>query len=369
MLFFELLQVATGNRDSLSVTPSEEEWYELYAMSKKQAMVGIVFCSFDRLPEVQRPPIDLLMRWFSAVQKIKKRNAEVDRKSIAVANRFLRAGFKALILKGQGVAQYYTHGEYRTSGDIDIWIDGERTTLVKFIHQYSPISKIVYHNISISPIGGTEVEVHFTPSWMNHYSTNKKLQDFFMRYKPSLLVSDENIDFSEKEGIHYKKLPVPSLEFNRVYILVHIYRHLFGEGIGLRQLMDYYHVLCQGFTEEERKETVKILKSLKMTKFTGAVMYVLQTVFGMQEKFMLLPPNEKEGSILLEEIMLAGNFGHFDERIKRKENESAIQIFFRHVGRNFRFVYDYPSEVLWSPLFKIWHFAWRKYWMWKVNRL
>jgi shikimate 5-dehydrogenase len=92
-----------------------------------------------------------------------------------------------------------------------------------------------------------------------------------------------------------------------------------------------------------------------------AVMYVLKTVFGMQDRFLLMEPDEKEGRFLLNEIMQAGNFGHYDTRIKRIANESSVHVFYRRVKRNFRFLRSYPSEVLWTPLFKIWHFCWRLY--------
>ena len=158
----------------------------------------------------------------------------------------------------------------------------------------------------------------------------------------------------------YTELPVPNLAFNRVYILVHIYRHLFAEGIGLRQLLDYYFVLCQGCTEAERAETMRVLRSLKMKRFAGAVMWVLKEVYGMDDRYMLTAPDEREGRFLLSEIMMAGNFGQYDERLQHDRGESALHWGLRKVKRNFRFVRCYPSEVLWSPVFKLWHFFWRK---------
>ena len=154
-------------------------------------------------------------------------------------------------------------------------------------------------------------------------------------------------------------IPTPTLAFNRVYILVHIYRHLFHEGIGLRQLLDYYFVLHQGFTEEERTETMRTLRSLRMQRFTAAVMWVLQEVFAMDDRYLLTAPNEEEGRFLLSEIMLAGNFGHYDERIKRSAKVTEWGLFCRRVGRNLRFLRSYPSEVLWSPFFKLWHAVFR----------
>ena len=160
------------------------------------------------------------------------------------------------------MAQLYAKGEYRVPGDIDIWLEGDRKTIMNWVSDYSLKNAPVYHNVPICPIGGTEIEVHFTPSWMNCYFTNRTLQNFFRQYSKKIFCNEEHLVISEDGNSCYKQLPVPPLEFNRVFILVHIYRHLFGEGIGLRQLMDYYHVLCQGFTAEERVETLNVLRSL-----------------------------------------------------------------------------------------------------------
>lgn len=362
MLFFELLQVAIGNLDRMSANPTEKEWYELYSIAQEQTLVGICFLGIERLPKEQRPPKVLLMQWFSIANHIKDKNDEQDKKSLAVANRFLKDGFKSVILKGQGIGQLYSDGKYRTPGDIDIWLDGKRECIYNYVKTFEPQTRAVYHNIAAPSIRGTEIEVHSTPSWMNCHFTNKTLQNFFRHFAKKIFYNEENIITSEAGTRCYKSIPVPSLAFNRVFILVHIYRHLFGEGIGLRQLMDYYYVLTQGYTEEERVETLNILKSLKMLRFAGAVMYVLQTVFGMKDAFLLLPPDEKEGRFLLNEIMQAGNFGHYDKRIKRVANESALHVFLRRTIRNLRFIRSYPSEVLWAPLFKIWHYFMRMKW-------
>ena len=378
MLFFELLQTAIGNRQALTHAPSAEEWSELYALAQKQALTGIAFHGVELLPEGQRPPKPLLMQWYMATERIKAMNAELDRKALGVAHKFLDDGFPGVILKGQGIAKLYrveqvensklkienchpecdaTHNtqhtaqeknlsSYRTPGDIDIWLHGKREEILEYVRKHVPDCKPVYHHVDFPVVEGLAIEVHFTPSWMNAPMTNRRLQRFFREHALS--------------SLSFKALPIPSLTFNRVYILVHIYRHLFAEGIGLRQLLDYYYVLCQGFTEEEREETMRTLLSLRMQRFAGAVMWVLKQVFDIDDRYMLIAPDEHEGRFLLEEIMQAGNFGQYDERLQYQQGESALRWGLRKVKRNFRFVRSYPSEVLWSPLFKLWHYFWRK---------
>ena len=421
MLFFELLQIAIGNRDRFSQTPTEGEWRELFALAQKQAMVGITFRGVEQLPGEHRPPKQLLMQWYMATERIKKMNADLDRKALAVAEKFRGEGFPGVVLKGQGISKLYIlrdndnvdendncHPEeniaqhnderltiseansqqptanlsiYRTPGDIDIWLFGERKEVLDYVRSHVPDCKPVYHHVDFPVVEGLDIEVHFTPSWMNSPVTNRRLQRFFREncaaelqtvcHWPLAVGPREDDDSaaelqataianSQAPIANGQPLPVPSLAFNRVYILVHIYRHLFAEGIGLRQLLDYYFVLCQGFTEEEREETMRVLRSLKMERFARAVMWVLQAVYGMEERFLLVAPDEREGRFLLDEVMLAGNFGQYDERLQHEQGESALHWGWRKVMRNFRFVSSYPSEVLWSPLFKLWHLFWRK---------
>ena len=474
MLFFELLQIAIGNRKMLSHTPTAEEWRELYTLAKKQTMVGIAFCGVEKLPVEQRPQRVMLLQWCAAAERIKSLNEEMDWKTSVVANKFLEEGFPGVVLKGQGIAQLYlveqiensklkidnglpegdareyenenqgtgkfsilnsqfSIKEYRTPGDIDIWLHGERDEILEYVRRHIPDCKPVYHHVDFPVVDGLDIEVHFTPSWMNSPLRNRCLQRFFKSMVNSHQSTDglfnqrdkhTNLDASthtqacagqdsqrlndnvndNHDGIYTTSplqgtppnlggeincpdgstvdrrpltvdsnsltvdtcldskqatFPVPNNAFNRIYILVHIYRHLFAEGVGLRQLLDYYFVLQQGFTEVEREETLRTLRSLGMMRFTRAVMWVLQEVYGMPDRYLLTSPDEEEGEFLLDEIMLAGNFGKYDERMQRAEGEGTFRWGLRKVIRNFRFVRSYPSEVLWSPLFKVWHLFWR----------
>ena len=264
---------------------------------------------------------------------------------------------------------HFSIKEYRTPGDIDIWLHGARKDILRYVRRHVPDCKPVYHHVDFPVIEGLDIEVHFTPSWMNSPFTNRRLQQWFRSFNSQTvpLFIEGRVEQCGAEGVtsearseNNTDLPSPSLTFNRVYILVHIYRHLFHEGIGLRQLLDYYFVLHQGFTEEERVETMRTLRSLRMGRFAGAVMWVLQEVYGMDDRYLLTPPDEREGRFLLSEIMLAGNFGQYDERMQHERGESALHWGLRKVKRNFRFVRSYPSEVLWSPIFKLWHWVWRK---------
>lgn len=146
------------------------------------------------------------------------------------------------------------------------------------------------------------------------------------------------------------EIVVPSDEFNVVYLLSHIYRHLLGLGIGLRQLMDYNFALrafsegtkvSEGFKVSEVSGT---LKYLGLYDFAGAVMYVLKEVFGLEREYMICEPEEWRGKALLESVMESANFGRGQKKIptwlmKMKQWSDLVVM--------------YPSETLSDPVWRI----------------
>ena len=91
---------------------------------------------------------------------------------------------------------------------------------------------------------------------------------------------------------------MPSPAFDRVFILLHCFRHFCGSGVGLRQVMDYFYVLRQGFTEEERNETVYWIRQLGMTRFAKGIMWVLKQSFGLENKYLIMDLQRKKGVLL-----------------------------------------------------------------------
>ena len=106
---------------------------------------------------------------------------------------------------------------------------------------------------------------------------------------------------------------------------------------------------------------MKTLKSLGVGRFAGALMHVLHEVFGMAQELMLCDSNEKDGKFLLNEIMQAGNFGHQDERNKKFDMGSSYQNFFGIIGRNIAYFRFAPWDWVMSPIWRVYHFAWRKW--------
>ena len=159
-------------------------------------------------------------------------------------------------------------------------------------------------------------------------------------------------------------MAVPTTAFNVIYQLTHLYHHFFDEGIGMRQIVDYYYVVISDYLLGISDELLGIraqkeLKHLGLWKFAGAVMYVLHEVLGLSEEKMIAPMDEKRGKLLLSEIMNGGNFGRHFTKYGHFTQQGMVKKYFLKIWRNMHFVRCYPAEALSEPLFRTWHFFWR----------
>lgn len=376
---FTLLQVTLEKKNSMGQKLSKEMWMQLLKQAQQQALLGVTYEAIERLPTEERPPFAVLAEWFALTQKIEQINTHQSKWCEKAENNFGKAGFAACVLKGQSIAHLYPQPLRRQCGDIDIWLvpkesldekrgikdslDIRRKKIVNYVHRFSPNEKPVYHHIDFNRAKKVSVEVHFTPSWMNNPFDNIRLQRWFTKQSRSIF----NTHRDNKEGEKPTKFTIPTSAFNMVYILLHIYRHIFSEGVGLRQVMDYYFVVknfMKESTEVERQTLIQDLKELHLFSFAQAVMYVLEKVFELPRTDMPCEPNKEKGEFLLDEIMLAGNFGQYDERFNHNFNDGSWKAFVIHSKRNLRFIKHYPREVICSPFFKLWHQGWLKWNHW-----
>ena len=351
-LFFSLIRCGIGKGNELPYTPCKEEWEGVYDIAKKQTMLGIAFAGIERIPKAQRPHINLLLQWHQQVKYIRELNKKQTVNSIKVSDKFRSEGFSNCILKGQGIAQYYPDPELRIPGDIDIWLEGGSKKIIEYVKGFVPECKPTYHHVDFPVAEGIDMELHYRPSWMYDPVNNKRLQKYF--------TSRGKIEFGNTVETSEGILHMPTVEFNIVYIPIHIYRHLFDEGIGMRQILDYYFVLQQPIEKERKAKCAKILKSLGLKRFMQALMYVMQEMFDLGEEQMIVKPDKKQGEFLIEEILMAGNFGQYDSRYEATKGGFNLPHIKKLMKHSFILVTKHPSETCWSPIFKIWHMVWMK---------
>lgn len=165
-IFLELVRVSIGNADKLSHTPSVAEWEELFVESQKQSITGFIFNSLDNLSKKgQKIPSTLLFKWFGLT--IRQQNLLINQKCDEVIRIFADGGFKSCILKGQGNSAMYPIPLLRTSGDIDIWVDGKKDDIIGFVKKSFPYidTRASAHHVEYPVFDNVEVEVHYMPTY------------------------------------------------------------------------------------------------------------------------------------------------------------------------------------------------------------
>ena len=236
-IFFDFLRFCIGSAKEIPGSLKEVDWKELYAIAQKQALLGVLFYGIRRLPKELAPEQKLLMQWMVMAEQIRKQNIRLFQDSVKVCKNFENKGFANCILKGQGNALLYPDPYMRTPGDIDIYLSGGRRKIMKYVDQVCPNQVMRYHHVDF-PVMKTAIEVHFTPSYMFFPVHNRRMQKWFKE----VMGEQCNHRVSLPDG--YGEIHVPQVSFNVIYILSHLYRHIFTEGVGLRQLLDYYFVIC-----------------------------------------------------------------------------------------------------------------------------
>lgn len=355
LLFFELIRVSLGNQERLSRVPTAKEWERIYRMAVKQSLLGICFAGVQRLganaddgfSAIGMPEM-LYLTWMGMAAKIQQRNEVVNRQCVELQERLAVDGMQSCVLKGQGVATLY--GDHlrslRQSGDIDVWVlpnEGETENehiarVVKYAKEFNPQSHFSGKHIDLYVFDDTEVELHVTPAKMNCPWHNKLLQKWFLEAKGSMVQNNQGFT-------------TPSVEFNVVHLLLHCYDHLLFEGVGLRQVMDYYWTLSDSLLKGKNlNKTIDTLESLGLIGFASAMMWVLGHVFAMEREYMICEPNEKEGRFLLNEIMTGGNFGKYGKAsVMEGHGKGKVAFAIASIKHKMRFLSHYPSEVLWAP--------------------
>lgn len=350
-IFFDFLRFCIGSAKEIPDSLKEADWKEIYAIAKKQCLVGVLFDGIKKLPaeHVGMKKV-LLLQWMAESQMLEKANVRLNDAAIQVSEWFRKKGFRTCILKGQGNALLYPNPYSRTPGDIDIWVEGGDKRVISFVRSISPHEKACYHHIEFPPYKGVEVEVHYRPSFLLCFWHNRKLQKYYERVK------EEQFSHQVMLG-EQGEIAIPTAEFNLIFQLTHIFAHLMNEGIGLRQLLDYYYVLISDDLLLIRDRVLKELKELGLWKFAGGIMYIMQEVFGMPVSRLIVPPNEQYGKFVLNEVLEAGNFGKHDER--NRFGRSKLGHNLQRVYRDIRLMKYFPAEAMSEPFFRVWHFFWR----------
>jgi len=339
--FFELLRVGLGTGGAATAVPAltPGDWDCLYRMAGEQSVLGIAYAGIEHLPKDALPPMELAFQWASEAETVRGHNRLVNAEASRLTQFFAAAGRKTAVLKGPANAMLYPDPLSRQCGDIDLWVEGGRKSVLDLLKEKNLIAgehslMMLYaapHHVDLAPgPSDIHVEIHFEPS-----SGNK---DPFANRRMMRYLAGEIAKACMAPG----GFCVPSIKFALVMQLSHIQRHFISTGIGLRQIVDYY-VLLQNSTEADRTEVAARLRAFGLIHMAGALMWVLDEKLGLERNRMLCKPDAFRGRWLLSKVFAGGNFGLYTV-----EERGLVHRWIARRWRLLRCLPFAPAEVFWT---------------------
>ena len=242
--FSAFLKYCLGYKENMSKIVAGMDWQELYSFASKQALLGLCFEGIERLgkeypEELKQNPIgrELLMTWMGKAQQIRRQNVKVNSVAGKLFAMLREDGLRCCVLKGQGNALMYSNPYSRTPGDIDVWIDASRERIMEYAQKKFELGNDIRLQHLETSLDGVPVELHFFPCSMNNPIYHARLQKWFRRNAD--LQCSHIVGLPDGAG----DIAIPTTAFNVIYQLTHLYHHFFDEGIGMRQIIDYFLVV------------------------------------------------------------------------------------------------------------------------------
>lgn len=314
------------------------QWENLHSECLRQQLVGVVYRAVNHLPKDQRPPLGLVFLWASEAETIRGQNQLLYDESAKLTQLFDAQHRKTAVLKGPANARLYTDMYMRQAGDIDLWVDGDRNSVVSLLHcmnfEISDDMLSVHHIQSYVTEKGISIEFHYKPSSGSDNPFADRRMQCYLKNKISVA---ELVP----EGFYS-----PSIEFALVMQLAHIQWHFLENGIGLKQLTDYYVLLCHS-TQVDRVEVSSKLKSFGLWNTCRAVMWIMENIFGLAPEKMLAKPDERRGRMLLAEINAGGYFGMYPQK---QEGCYCVVGWFKRRWRMVRLLRFDPINIFWHEI-------------------
>lgn len=219
----------------------------------------------------------------------------------------------AITLKGNAVAAYYPTPEMRKTTDIDLLVPNEKDAdkSIELLCQNgftrSKEQHALHHVVLGSP-DGQVVEIH---KLLANPFMDQKLNHYLEQVKDDSLKHCHKVSY---QGISWYAYDMP---WQGYYLLIHMLQHFLTSGFGLRNLCDWVVLWNHCESQEERAEFVRLVSESGLMRFAAAVTAVCIENLGLKSEKSPVPchtfPDKKTTDALLEDIFLAGEFGHSEE--------------------------------------------------------
>ena len=352
-LFLELLQVSLGTRGELSRVPSAHEWEQLLIKAEDQAIVGLLLSGLERLPEEQLPPLEVKLQWIGEFQ-IEEATYRQHLKVIAKTRDCLKkGGVKAAFMKGLVCGSRYPQPERRTCGDIDFVVaEKDFVKTLDLLEDIGTVDReLIHEHHGMAFVDDVTLEPHYKVHNFQNPAVDEAMKEMFAEVFP------DRLEIVDIEG---EKVPVFPAAFECAVLVGHMVNHVYAEGLGLRQVVDFYYWLKVNC---EREVIWGYLRSMRMERAFRVFACICENYLGLDSALLGMSYTYKEKRFaqkMMEDVLRVGNFAHSIDYTGNNEVLRPLRSYFWVVGRCIKLGYLCPAEARWWPVSKVRRFFWKK---------
>ena len=354
--FYQLIRYALGVTDEYPQL-TKAEWQQIDKYCCEQGLLAWMNAGLARMPKEGKTNQELMLQWYVDTLGMQQHYHSTTDRVLKLTQKIEHDGLQACILKGVGCSLLYPEPDKRIAGDIDVWITtatGNSQEVLDYVRtHFTNVTDAIYHHVVIADYKGKTVEIHFRPSFMTNPLHNRRLQRWFASQAKEQC--SHRVTLPDGKGT----IACPTTDFNLVYLLSHIAKHVIQDGVTLKSLLDYYYLLKQRGRGHDNRETQGLLRHVGLMPYAEAVMHILKEYFGMDDDYLITAPNARKGDFLLQEIMRGDDFGQPDNPPQWMKKTWVGRSLLR-LAHDARMAIHFPSECLWEPAFRLWHFVWKK---------
>lgn len=146
--------------------------------------------------------------------------------------------------------------------------------------------------------------------------------------------------------LEYGKINIPTDDFNIVYQAAHMVGHFVEDGIGLRQVTDFFYLLKNRCNSET--DFVPLLSKMGMLTFVRGLMWIGNSVYGLNEEELIVKADKRAGNLILKDILDSGNLGKNGYFLRTRGQKSYIKRSLFYIKRQLVISRVVKSEVFYN---------------------
>ena len=306
-LFLHLLRHALWQtKEELPEELSAQMAANILRGGREQGLSGLVIDALIR--NKVKVPEEQSLEMMVMLMKVKRSNEEVNEGLRRLKALFDERQIRYVVVKVQAVGAYYPNPTLRPAGDIDYYCDAQN---------FAKAQAAVREAWGITAdANGSLCHIHYDYQnvvYEGHFALTRFYSKKTDRYWQQLVDGDEG------GSVCVDDMTVPTLSptMHTLFVFIHLYSHLMGLGVGLRQFCDLAVMLHACHKEIDHERLHKILEALGMERAFRAVGCILTDYIGMPQEDLgcdVADRDRRYAQRLLDIVKYRGNMGHYNKK-------------------------------------------------------